>query len=305
MPKFHPLADAFPLLEGDEYEHFKQDIELNGLQFPVIMLDGLILDGRNRWRACQDLGIPHREKRFDGDDPAAYVWSANATRRHLSKSQLAIARATLVTATHGGDRKSEDFKSSSRALERPESTVAALGRAIYEEHNVKSVTIADAAAGIVSPGMVKRARTVLDRGAPAVVAAVRDGHLPLTRATVVARLPVAEQALIMAETPTERLSEAFPGETADRTVRKLQVVPEPVPAEKIGPGRGGKRAHFKMEDHIKHGFGRQMVSLFEFWSENAESIDDVDPELLGEFVAGLRESRTSTTRLLKLIQERV
>src|SRR5574341_543891 len=109
MPQFHELANAFPLLTGEAFEELVSDIRENGLTEPVVMLDGKILDGRNRWRACQDLGIPHREVKFadlklGSDDPAAYVWSKNAVRRQLTPSQKAMAATRLVTAKTGDNR---------------------------------------------------------------------------------------------------------------------------------------------------------------------------------------------------------
>jgi hypothetical protein len=93
--KFHPLADMLPLTEGEEFDVLVDDIKANGLHEQIILYDGMILDGRNRYRACVALGWTQGAIRdmalsldslIDEDygGPAAYVISANIHRRHLN-----------------------------------------------------------------------------------------------------------------------------------------------------------------------------------------------------------------------------
>src|SRR6478735_8085593 len=92
-PRFHPIANIFPLMEGDDFDALVRDIDTNGLTDPIIMLEGKILDGRNRYLACQQLEIAHREVKFEdlktgSDDPSAFVWSKNVMRRQLNAGQI-------------------------------------------------------------------------------------------------------------------------------------------------------------------------------------------------------------------------
>jgi hypothetical protein len=90
--KQHPLSAAFPSMSDEDFEALTWDIEKNGQREPIITLDEMVLDGWHRYRACIELGIdPTRFKFPEGDDPVAFVKSANLHRRHLTGSQRALA----------------------------------------------------------------------------------------------------------------------------------------------------------------------------------------------------------------------
>ena len=84
---FHPLAALFPLIEGGEYATLVEDIRQHGLNEPIVIHEDMILDGRNRYRACFAAGIEPTFRRFQGDDPYTFVLSANVNRRHLTAEQ--------------------------------------------------------------------------------------------------------------------------------------------------------------------------------------------------------------------------
>lgn len=93
--EFHEIANIFPMLESAELQSLAEDIRINGLKTPILLFDGAILDGRNRYKACEIAGITPQFETFQGDKAAAlsHVWSLNFQRRHLSSSQAAIADA--------------------------------------------------------------------------------------------------------------------------------------------------------------------------------------------------------------------
>jgi ParB-like chromosome segregation protein Spo0J len=95
---FHPFANQFPLLNGAEFEKFVADIAANGLQEPITLYRGAVLDGRNRYRACLKLKLDPKFETFKGDDAAAfaYVFSKNIHRRHLKAKDKHDAIAALL-----------------------------------------------------------------------------------------------------------------------------------------------------------------------------------------------------------------
>jgi hypothetical protein len=89
--EFHPLADMFPLLEGEDFDRLAEDIGAKGILSPITLFEGKILDGRNRYQAAKEAGHKFTDRDFrqlsPGLDPEAFVISANLQRRHLSSKQ--------------------------------------------------------------------------------------------------------------------------------------------------------------------------------------------------------------------------
>src|SRR5215467_2240772 len=54
--QFHPLANIFPLMEGEEFNALVTDVREYGLKNPVTLYHGGVIDGRNRVRACLAAG---------------------------------------------------------------------------------------------------------------------------------------------------------------------------------------------------------------------------------------------------------
>lgn len=106
--ELHPLCTLFPRLSGSQFDALKRDIAAHGLRQPIVLHQGAILDGGNRYRACLDTGTAPRFIELDGIGAAAYVLSANLHRRHLSPGQQAAIVASAQDWSRaqrsGGDR---------------------------------------------------------------------------------------------------------------------------------------------------------------------------------------------------------
>jgi hypothetical protein len=116
--KVHPIADLFPLLEGDDLQALADDIKANGLHEAILVCQGEIIDGRNRLRACEIASVTPRFVEFTGlrADIPARIASLNLRRRHLTTQQRAAIAAEMATMGRGGDRKSDQVKASNDAL---------------------------------------------------------------------------------------------------------------------------------------------------------------------------------------------
>ena len=92
MYLFHELSSYLPLLEDEEFDALVEDIREFGQIEPIVLYEGKILDGRNRYRACKKLGIEVKATEWKpseatGITPLQYVISTNIMRRHLNTAQ--------------------------------------------------------------------------------------------------------------------------------------------------------------------------------------------------------------------------
>jgi ParB-like chromosome segregation protein Spo0J len=278
MVAFHDLANAFPLIQGEEFGELVADIKEHGLHQPLVMHEGKILDGRNRYRACQELGIPHTEKTYTGDDPAAYVWSVNAVRRQLTAAQRALAATKLVTARQGGARPGAGRK--------PKSGEAKQGPAKDVD---TGTTLADAAgmAG-VARSTVAKAKRVVVQAVPEVVEAVESGEMSLATAERISGLSEQEQMEIM-EAPAADRAKATP--RAQRT-RNLRLLKE----------EGSADPRTVMVRQMEHLTGGEAGARADFWEENSGEIAKLDPDPLAAFLKDLKAQRRALSRIITVIE---
>src|SRR6516225_6701474 len=88
----HPLANMFPMIEGNAFEELKRDIAAQGILEPIRLYQGMILDGRNRYAAAKAVGHAFTLADFvewEGTPAEAEAWviSTNLHRRQLTTKQ--------------------------------------------------------------------------------------------------------------------------------------------------------------------------------------------------------------------------
>jgi N6-adenosine-specific RNA methylase IME4 len=147
----HALAGLFPMFSESELDELAEDIRTRGQEQPVWILDGKIIDGRNRDEACHRIGIDPWTRDYEGDDPLGFVLSLNLRRRHLTESQRAMVAAKIVD----WDRGMNQATSGSANLPTREAA--------------RRLSISERA--------VTAARRVRDQGTPALLAAIETGRI--------------------------------------------------------------------------------------------------------------------------------
>ena len=113
------------MMDASRLEELKADIAANGQREQITLCDGMILDGRNRYRACVGLGIEPLTRGYVGD-PWAFAWSLNGERRDLEATVRALihrrclegsekwAKRLAKIADEGNRKKSEAAKEQPR-----------------------------------------------------------------------------------------------------------------------------------------------------------------------------------------------
>lgn len=87
--ELHPLCTYFPRMSEAEFSALKDNIQAIGQTHPIYTLDGMILDGGNRYRVLCELDIEPVMIAYTGNNPTQFILSSNLHRRHLSQGQSA------------------------------------------------------------------------------------------------------------------------------------------------------------------------------------------------------------------------
>jgi hypothetical protein len=97
---FHPAAAFFPLHTPEEFTELLGSLRQYGYDtsHPIVLCDGAILDGRNRYTACQELGLEPTFLTYTGN-PFAKAWLENGSRRDLHAGQKAAIRLQINLAS--------------------------------------------------------------------------------------------------------------------------------------------------------------------------------------------------------------
>lgn len=193
----HPAAMLFPLLQGTEFGALVEDIEINGLREPIVLYQGVVLDGRNRLRACELAGVPPRFVEWDGvGSPLAFIVSRNLRRRHLNESQRSILGAQVKAMFEEEAQQRDEFNRFSKrpGYDSNEGVCDEKHREFPVGANLHPRLNEQAAALLnVSARSIATASRVVESGDPEVIDAIVAGDISVSDAATVVDLPIEKQ----------------------------------------------------------------------------------------------------------------
>lgn len=188
----HAFADAFPLIDGEEFDELVRDIKRNGLREPIILNHDktVLVDGRNRWRACEEAGsdpvFEALPERYTETMILDLIVSKNLARRQLNPGQRALMALEYEKAYAAAIQEAEQARKIAAGNNMPSSMTASnvsrpdLAYSSSNPDERKATARAAKSVG-ASRTAVTQAKAV-QRDAPDLAAKVRSGEMALDAA---------------------------------------------------------------------------------------------------------------------------
>lgn len=102
----HRAASLFPLMDGEEFNELVESVRQHGVRQPVVIHDGVLIDGRNRLRAVERLKddghvveVPTVELSslaHSANSVVDWIYSTNKIRRHMTTDALAMVAGRML-----------------------------------------------------------------------------------------------------------------------------------------------------------------------------------------------------------------
>lgn len=181
------------MLDDEHIADLADDIRANGLRVPIVLCDGAIIDGRNRYRACTMAGAEPRWSDLPADaNPFDYVISLNIRRRDLTPTQRAAIYIMARRAGGEWERERErrtgaaNAKRSKATKERPreaDGTMAPGTSALSRDNRLVEPKTHDKVAAATGTSAATAARVqAIANAKPELLQAMAAGELTATQA---------------------------------------------------------------------------------------------------------------------------
>ena len=188
----HPLSALFAQydLAGEDLNTLAEDIKVNGLHLPITTHEGMILDGWNRFQACQIAKVrPIFISLAPSLDPWEFVKGANMLRRHMSPAERVAVMLLKCRMDGEHSRMNECSNNQVFKIEHPPLEPVPSVREIQKDLDV-------------SVGTAHKAAQIVRANDPALEQALSEKRVSLDRAAEIAKLPQQErQAALDAPRP--------------------------------------------------------------------------------------------------------
>lgn len=192
-------------MQAHEYQALLDSVMEIGVQNPITLYEGQIIDGWHRYRAATECGMECPSVALGDVDPREFAKSQGA-RRNITASQNALA----ITAIYAW---------------RPIGKPASSNSAVTAE--LPKTTKQLAAIAGVGTRTIEQAKAVHAGGVQAVQDAVKAGAVSVETAAAVAKLPAKEQKKIAAKGPDAMRAAAKPAPAADPAVVEPEIEAPP------------------------------------------------------------------------------
>lgn len=189
MYQQHPLSAAFPAMNAEDFQALKDSIDNIGVQNPITIFEGMVVDGWNRYKAANELGMECPAAELGDVDPRDFVLAQNKARRHVTQAQLAMATTSVYAWKPEGNPAFTQLN-----------TQCPVGKSTAELAEIAGV----------HPNTIKQAKTVQTSGTSEVQAAVKSGAIGLPKAAAIAKLPQEEQAAAISKPAPKKPAKAKP-----------------------------------------------------------------------------------------------
>ncbi len=222
----HPLSAVWGDMPADEYQELVESIREHGLLDRMIWtLNGQVLDGWHRYRACLEAGNDQYMV-LDwpgGNDPVERVIAKNALRRHLTVSQRASAIAACQQWRRQGGAYDLPPGPENETLTRPDSHKGAPGAPLVND-DMRAATPPPTIAEVsVNTGISPRTQKQANRAERAGIGEhVRSGELSAKAADEVVRTGLADEVKTGKLPPKEAAKEAHARVQAEKGPTKTE-----------------------------------------------------------------------------------
>lgn len=225
------LKSLIPPLSDEEFKQLEENIRSEGCRDALVIWRGTIVDGHNRYKICNENGIPFKteEKEFvDRDEAAEWIIRNQFGRRNLSLAQRSELAMKLKPAIQKAAKENQQKA----------------GGAVPQKSN-KPVDTYDELAKIagVSSDTIRKTEKIMNKGTPEQIERARKGgkgnsvnaiYNEVTGKTKPAKVKVEEPATKQIEVEIRQDSlpdKAVPEENSEPIRR---VAPESLQAELAG-----------------------------------------------------------------------